>query len=42
MELVNHVSAFQNYQNLFDVTAEGTKEASENSEPTKKQVNGTR
>ena len=35
MELVNRVSAFQNYQNFSDVIAERPKPASENSEPIK-------
>ena len=33
MEIVNRVSAFQNYQSLPDVIAEWPKSASENSEP---------
>ena len=35
MEIVNHVSVFQNYQNFSDVIAERPKLASENSQPIK-------
>ena len=35
MEIVNRVSAFLNYQNFSDVTAEKPKPASENGEPLK-------
>ena len=35
MDMVNRVSAFQNYHNFSDVIAEQTKQASEKSEPLK-------
>ena len=35
MEIVNRVSAFQNYQNFSDVTAERPKSSSENGESIK-------
>ena len=37
MEIKSGVSAFQNYQNVSDVIAKGTKQSSEKSERTKKQ-----
>ena len=39
MEIVNRVSAFQNSHNSSDVIAERTKQASENSEPIKIELN---
>ena len=35
MEIVDRVWAPQNYQNVSDVIAKGTKKASKNTEPTK-------
>ena len=35
MEIVNHVSAFENYQNFSNVIAERPKPGSEKSEPIK-------
>ena len=38
MEIVNHVSAFENYQNFSNVIAERPKPGSEKSEPIKKRI----